>query len=231
MPSPAPLIMFDCDGTLVDSAGLIVAAMDRAAVSSGLAPQSAEAVRRVVGLSLGDAVAALFPALLPPAVAALATAYKTAFTALRMEQQDGEPLYPGMVETIHALDRAGFLIGIATGKSRRGVDRLLALHGLGTFVMTIQTPDDGPGKPDPRMLHAAMADCGAIPETTVMVGDTTYDMEMARRAGARAIGVSWGYHGIEELTASGAHAIVDEAHLLEPAVTGFFRGFRPGVGP
>jgi phosphoglycolate phosphatase len=114
------------------------------------------------------------------------------------------------------------VLGIATGKSRKGVDRLFEREGWAGHFITVQTSDDHPSKPHPAMLHAAMADAGATPDRTVMVGDTTFDMEMARAAGVGALGVAWGYHSIDELRDAGAHAVVEACDSLTADIDAFF---------
>ncbi len=127
-----------------------------------------------------------------------------------------EPLYPGVLEALEALEAAGWLMGVATGKSHRGLIATLTGHGLHERFVTLQTADCAASKPDPDMMLRAMDAVGAVPGATVMVGDTTYDMEMARNAGTSAVGVAWGYHDEKHLWAAGAHAVIsDFAHLSE----------------
>ncbi len=202
------LIVFDCDGTLVDSQHAIIEAMRRAFAARDLAPPSGASVRRIVGLSLPLAMAALHPEGDEEQHAGLVAAYREAFMALRAHPSHREPLFSGAREAIEALDAAGYLLGIATGKSRRGLRATLDRTGLAARFVTLQTADDAPSKPHPAMLERAMEEAGAMPAETVLVGDTTFDMEMARAAGARALGVGWGYHEPGELLASGAAAVV-----------------------
>jgi len=206
------LVVFDCDGTLVDSQHMIVAAMERAFAECDLPGPARSDVLGVVGLSLGEAVRRLAPDARPSGVDALAEAYKRAFAALRQDRAHREPLYPGIRETLEALARApDVLLGVATGKSRRGLSAVLEREGLTGLFVTLQTADTHPSKPHPAMLRAAMAEAGAEPHRTLMVGDTTYDIGMARDAGARAIGVGWGYHPVAELEAAGAHRILADS--------------------
>ncbi|MDJ0944334.1 MAG: HAD-IA family hydrolase [Kiloniellales bacterium] len=216
MAGPEPrLIVFDLDGTLVDSQHIIVEAMSAAFSGSGFAPPEARSVRRVVGLSLEEAVARLLPDAASCKAEAVADRYRDAFLDLHADPAHEEPLYPGALETLAALDRPETLLGIATGKGRSGLRRVLQRHGLLERFVTLQTADDGPGKPDPAMLSRAMAEAGVERRATLMVGDTTFDMEMARRAGILGIGVGWGYHEPEELLAAGASRIVEAFDELE----------------
>jgi len=171
-------------------------------------------IRRIVGLSLVPAMARLLPEADDAFHARLAEDYKAAFFRLRSAGLAEEPLYDGIVEAIRTLDGAGWLLGVATGKSDRGLDHVLALHGLKHHFVTLQTADRHPSKPHPAMIAAAMAEAGACPETTAMIGDTSFDMAMAAAAGAHGVGVAWGYHDREELTAAGACMVVEHASAL-----------------
>jgi phosphoglycolate phosphatase len=208
------LAIFDCDGTLVDSQHNICMAMDDAFAQARLDPPGRHATLRVVGLSLVEAMQALMPEADAALHTRLAEAYKTAFQRLRGNGLVEEPLYEGIAEAIEMLSSDGWLLGVATGKSDRGLALCLAYHGLADTFVTLQTADRHPSKPHPSMIAQAMADAGAVPETTVMIGDTSYDMIMARRAGTRALGVSWGYHLTDDLHAAGAHAVADHPHDL-----------------
>lgn len=216
------LIVFDLDGTLVDSQRIIVEAMSVAFSDSGLAPPDARSIRRVVGLSLEDAVTRLLPKTASCPAESVAERYRDAFLDLHADPVHEEPLYPGAMEAIHALDRPETLLGIATGKGRGGLRRVLDRHGLLERFVTLQTADDGPGKPDPAMLSRAMAETGVGRGSTLMVGDTTFDMEMARRAGLPGIGVTWGYHEPEELIAAGADRVVAAFDELLAALSEIF---------
>ncbi|MEX1148079.1 MAG: HAD-IA family hydrolase [Sphingomonadales bacterium] len=226
--SARALVLFDCDGTLVDSQHMIIAAMDEAFLAHGLTPPDAAAVRRIVGLSLAPAVALL----LPPDRAGMelvhdvVEAYKRAFRRMRMDGGE-EPLYPGIEAVIPALAGAGYVLGVATGKSTRGLKAVLKRHGLTGYFETLQTADGHPGKPHPSMVHEAMAETGAVAETTIVIGDTTFDMEMARAARTRALGVSWGYHPPPELLLAGALSVLDQAPDITGTVSGLLTVERP----
>lgn len=228
MPSSQPLrlAVFDCDGTLVDSQNGIVASIAAASAVIGVPAPAADRVRRIVGLSLPEGVERLFPEADADDHAELTRRYREAFAGMRRDDAIAEPLYPGIVDLLDRLAGAGYLLGIATGKSMRGLTATLARHGLGDRFVTLQTADHGPGKPHPAMLERAMAACGAAPSETVMIGDTSYDIEMALSAGAYAVGVGWGYHPPNELAAAGAHRMAEDCDTLAAAVEALL-----GAGP
>lgn len=202
------LVIFDCDGTLVDSQNIIAESMRAAFEAERLDWPGREATLSIVGLSLAEAFARLVPDLPSEVRATLADRYREAFFRLRQDPAHHEPAFEGALDAIEALGRrSGVMLGIATGKSRRGVDAVLERFGLGGRFATIQTADDAPSKPHPGMVLRAMAEAGAGPADTIVVGDTVFDVEMARAARARAVGVSWGYHRPEALTAAGADRI------------------------
>jgi len=213
------LALFDCDGTLLDSAASICAAMEAAFGASGLVAPPRPAIRRIVGLSLVEAVAVLLPDADDNRHRAIAADYKQAFQAARAAGTVAEPLFDGIAEVIAGLAVRGWLLGVATGKSDRGLALALAQHGLSDRFVTLQTADRHPSKPHPAMAEAAMAEAGVAPGGTIVIGDTSYDMQMAASAGARGIGVLWGYHDPDDLTRAGAIALAqrpaDLATLME----------------
>lgn len=212
------LVIFDCDGTLVDSQHLIVAAMAGAFESVGRVPPPRTATLSIVGLSLVEAFSELVG---PddPAIPALIEGYKSSFHALRADPAVTEPLFEGVGETVAALAaRDDVLLGIATGKSQRGVRLVLGHHGLYHLFATIQTADDAPSKPHPAMIAQAMAAVGADAADTVMIGDTTFDLDMARAAGVAALGVSWGYHPRDDLLRRAPDAMAESGRDLLPAL-------------
>jgi len=210
------LAVFDCDGTLVDGQAAICAAMAEGFAEAGLAAPDPHAVRRIVGLSLPSAIARLAPGEAPEAQARVVAAYKQAFFRARERGLLHEPLFAGIADLLARLRGGGWTLGVATGKSDRGLTACLAMHGVSGLFATLQTADRHPSKPHPAMLETAMAEAGARAADTVMIGDTAYDVEMALAAGVRAIGVAWGYHEPAELLAAGAEAVaVTPAHLGE----------------
>ncbi len=210
----ARIVVFDCDGTLVDTAAIILAAMTRAFTSQELPAPPDEAVRRVVGLALDKAVVKLAPAAPPLLVRAVVQSYRDAYLALRATDSEQEPLFPGMADLLDELERAGHRLAIATGKSRRGVDHLIATHGLQQRFVSVQTADTNPSKPHPAMLLRAVAEAGGEPAEAVMIGDTSYDMEMARAAHVAAVGVAWGHHPSAHLLATGASEVAQDSAAL-----------------
>ena len=207
------LVVFDCDGTLIDSQANICRAMDTAFGRAAIALPSHDAVRRVVGLSVIEAIAALLPDADTDLHRRIAGDYKLAFQQLRADGHVDEPLFDGIAELLGALVDGGWRLGVATGKSGRGLALALAQHGITERFVTLQTADHHPSKPHPSMVEAAMAEAGAAPATTVVIGDTSFDMAMAMNAGVHAIGVAWGYHPAEELIAAGAACVA--AHPAE----------------
>ena len=205
---PTRLAIFDCDGTLVDSQANICRAVEEALTEAKVEVPSRDRIRRIVGLSLVEAMQALLPEASDADHRRLAQLYKDKFFAMR---QSGaladEPLFDGIGALVEQLAADGWLLGVATGKSDRGLNHILAAHGLTHHFVTLQTADRHPSKPHPSMIEAAIAEAGADPAATAMIGDTSYDIMMAVNAGVRAVGVAWGYHPVDELHAAGAHAI------------------------
>lgn len=212
------LVLFDCDGTIVDSQATIVRAMSEAFAAIDRPAPGRQEILRIVGLSLPQAVAVLAPGLTDSHAIALADQYRRAAQQIRVETAE-DPLYDGADETIRRLGRVDDLaLGVATGKSMRGVRRLLSHYRWEDHFSTLQTADDNPSKPHPAMIERAIAETGSEAALTVMIGDTTFDMEMARAAGVRPIGVTWGYHSVDALRAAGAEVIVESYVELIPVL-------------
>jgi len=213
------LAVFDCDGTLVDGQADVCWAMERAFTRADLPAPDNHAVRRIVGLSLPAAVRALAPSLTDEQNRAVTEFYRSSYRARREEGLLDEPLYEGIAELLHSLHDGGWQLAVATGKSDRGLAACLASHGIADLFVSLQTADRHPSKPHPAMLEAALFEAGALPAQAVMIGDTSFDMLMARSIGVAAIGVGWGYHEASELIASGAacvaHTAADLAAALE----------------
>jgi phosphoglycolate phosphatase len=222
MTAPLKLAVWDVDGTIVDSRQIIQRAMNRAFERAGLGGIEYDRTRTIVGLELTEAILRLAPPDYPAErIPRLATYYKEAFVEQREEPGFEEPLYEGARETIERLVDAGWLMGVATGKARRGLDIVFGHHDLHRYFDTFQTVDGGPGKPHPRMVLDAMKETGTDPIQTVMIGDTRFDMEMGRNAGVHTLGVSWGFHTPEEIREGGAHDLHDGFDTLNTALDAF----------
>ncbi len=214
------LAVFDCDGTLVDGQAAICDTMEHAFAAAGLSPPDRNLVRRMVGLSLPFALRRLAPDASEEQHAAALDAYKSGYRGLRETGALHEPLFDGIAALVEQLTDEGWLVGVATGKSTRGLEACLDTHGIRQHFVTLQTADGHPSKPHPAMLDAAIAEAGVTPADAVMIGDTTFDMEMARAAGIRAIGVAWGYHAPQELFEAGASAVAATAAQLGDMIRG-----------
>ncbi|CRL10766.1 Phosphoglycolate phosphatase [Phaeobacter italicus] len=208
------LILFDVDGTLADSQGAITSAMAAAFAGAGLPSPSRAEILSIVGLSLPLAMAELTGEQPADVQAVLVEGYKSAYKSARLAAGAGHsPLYPGAAEVLAELNAVPeYLLGVATGKSQRGLDALIEAHELRCFV-TRQCADHHPSKPHPSMVLRAMAETGVRPEDTVMIGDTSFDIDMGRAAGVRTIAVDWGFHPAERL---GADHIIKSFGELAP---------------
>lgn len=216
------LAIWDIDGTLVDSRVVIQQAMERAFKRAGLGEIAYERTRTIVGLELTEAVMRLAPVDYPAErVPELATFYKQAFVEMRGEPGFSEPLYDGARETLDRLRDEGWLLGVATGKPRRGLDAVFEHHGLHRYFDTFQTVDHGPGKPHPRMVLDAIKETGTEASQAVMIGDTGFDMAMGRNAGVHTLGVSWGFHTADEINQGGAHELHHDFETLGQALDAF----------
>ncbi len=217
--SDLKLVIFDMDGTLIDSQDFILLAMRYAFEKAGYPAPSKADILATVGLSLDAGVAKLLPNLNAAENKRTVELYRHSFIELRekMGAEAKAPLYPGALaalERLHTVDE--ILLGVATGKARKGLDHAYHSHGIGHFFQTSQTADNHPSKPHPSMLHQTLKDTGVEAAQAVMVGDTEFDMEMGRAAGFKTIGVSWGYHPVSRLGA--ADVIIDDFAELDAAL-------------
>lgn len=218
------LAVFDVDGTLVDSREIIHRVACEASAAVGLPEPSYDQVRRIVGLSLSDALQALAPQLTDAELAEFVARYQEGFLALHGQPGFHEPLYEGAEDTLKRLKRDGWTVAMATGKSRRGVKRWLAREGWADIFTSTHCADDGPGKPHPAMVLEAMKAAGASPERTVMIGDTDHDMRMAVAARTRPQGVAWGFQTAEEMLAAGAAHVANDFDELNAQLDRFAAG-------
>lgn len=205
------LIVFDCDGTISDSQHVICAAMAQAFEVNNLNPPSSEDIRSSIGLSVAQTMDHLLPEACDIDPMVIVNSFRQCYGVLVNNSDHTEILYEGAVETISALAQMPtVLLGIATGNSQRGVARVLRQFGEKHPFCTIQTADDAPSKPHPAMLQQAMAATGIDAACTIMVGDTSFDMEMAVNAGVYPLGVAWGYHRADRLESAGAKYIATD---------------------
>ena len=214
------MVIFDCDGTLVDGQAAICDTMDEAFAAAGLPPPDRNEVRRMVGLSLPQALQRLAPDASDAERETALEAYKSGYRDRRVSGVLQEPLYDGMAALIERLAEAGWLLGVATGKSDRGLHACLESHGIKHRFCSLQTADRHPSKPHPAMLEEALSEAGVAAADAVMIGDTTFDIDMANAAGVRAIGVAWGYHEPRELLAAGAIGVAETMEQLEDMIHG-----------
>jgi phosphoglycolate phosphatase len=184
------LIVFDWDGTLMDSTATIVRSVEAAALDLGLEPPTEERARYIIGLGLADALRHALPDLPEERYPALVERYRHHY----LSRDQGLELFPGASELVRALAGRGHLLGVATGKSRQGLERALGHTGLGMFFHDTRCADECHSKPHPQMLEELMAALGVAPEQTLMIGDTTHDLLMARNAGVAAVAVGYGAH-------------------------------------
>jgi phosphoglycolate phosphatase len=212
------LAIFDCDGTLVDSGATIHRALAAAFEQNGIQLPRPEVSRKIIGLSLTEAMAALLPNARPERHVAIAEDYKRAFWTLRAAGEVQEPLFDGVLELLDALADDGWLLAVATGKSDRGLKHCLEAHNIHARFVSLQTADRHPSKPHPSMVEQALADASAAPESSIVIGDTSFDMAMAVNAGARGIGAGWGYHDAVELIAAGAVAVAEQPLAVLDAI-------------
>lgn len=210
------LLVFDWDGTLMDSEAHIIHCMNAAFADLGLAQPAADAVRNVIGLGLGEAVAGLFPEPDAALVDALAKAYRAHFFSDGFSRSD---LFPQVETTLELLASQGYLLTVATGKSRRGLDKVLTETGLGRYFIATRCADETFSKPHPQMLNELLDYTGVDAPEAVMIGDTEYDLLMARNAGTDSIAVCYGVHSPERLLGFGPLACLEQIGDLPDFLT------------
>lgn len=217
------LVLFDVDGTLLDSQHLIYACLVETFKGMGRPPLPRAEMLSIVGLSLVPAIQRLFGDDTSAGdIEKAAGFYREAFLARVNDPAFAPPLFPGAAEAVAELrQRDDVILGLATGKSRRGVDRILESFGWEGLFATIQTADTAPSKPHPGMIVQGAGEVGLRPEDAIMIGDTSFDILMGRSAGAHTIGVSWGNHPVTDLAEAGADHIIDDFAQLPPLVEAF----------
>jgi len=211
------LVIFDMDGTLIDSEALIVETVTAAFEEVGEPAPTSAAVREISGITARQAMGILAPTANPERVEEILESYRTQYTSRAGGAR--EPMFAGAREVLERLrHQEGTTLAVATGKGYRGAVTLLTVHGILDWFQSVQTPDHNRGKPDPQMIETAMEKAGATVSETVMIGDTSHDMKMGKAAGVGTIGVAWGYHAAVDLWEAGADIVIERFEELEPAI-------------
>ena len=205
------LLIFDWDGTLADSIGRIVEAMSVAAERAGEAQSSDDAVKGIIGLALDEAIHTLYPHLVPAEVASFRQHYADVYVAL---DQQPSPLFDGVVESLDAFRAEGYRLAVATGKARRGLDRVLKANGWERFCDITRAADETRGKPHPLMLEEILGHCGVEPSRALMVGDSAFDLQMASNAGMHSVAVGYGAMSLQALAEFGPQVCIDHFSQL-----------------
>jgi phosphoglycolate phosphatase len=210
VPKQFDLLVFDWDGTLMDSAAVIVASLQAACRDLQLPAPGEEQARFIIGLGLDDAMTNILPGLDPTQYLRVAERYRAHY----LQRDVDTRLFPGAADTLAALHAAGFLLAVATGKGRRGLERALGATGLRPYFHATRCADEGHAKPHPGMLQGLIDELGVASGRTLMIGDTTHDMEMARAAGVTPLAAAYGAHPRQALLAYAPVACVDDIEAL-----------------
>ncbi|EKF75213.1 HAD superfamily hydrolase [Alcanivorax hongdengensis A-11-3] len=209
------LIIFDWDGTVMDSTGRIVSCMQLAASDLALPSLHDDAVRGIIGLGLPEAIATLYPHLDGQGIERMRDRYAQHFIAA---EQTPSALYPGALALLGRLRQAGLKLAVATGKSRKGLQRVWNNTDLGSYFHASRCADESQSKPHPAMVLELLEELAVAPERALVVGDTSFDLDMARAAGVDRVAVSYGAHPLERLAPSEPRAIIDELMQLLPLI-------------
>lgn len=205
------LLIFDWDGTLADSIGRIVEAMNMAAELAGEVPSSEQAIKGIIGLALVEAIATLYPHLSPSQLEVFRQHYADVYTAL---DQQPSPLFEGVVESLETFRQEGYRMAVATGKARRGLDRVLKANGLQAFFDITRAADETRGKPHPLMLEEILTHCQVEPGRALMVGDSAFDLLMASNAGMHSVAVGYGAMSLQALAEFGPQLCIEHFSQL-----------------
>lgn len=217
MSKPYELLIFDWDGTLADSIGRIVEAMNAAAERAGEAPSADAAVRGIIGLALSEAISVLYPHLDARQLEIFRQHYADIYTAL---DQQPSPLFEGVVESLEAFRSEGYRLAVATGKARRGLDRVLKANGWEGYFDITRAADETRGKPHPLMLEEILAHCRVEPGRALMVGDSAFDLQMASNAGMHSVAVGYGAMSLQALSEFGPQVCVEHFSQLREWLAG-----------
>ncbi len=216
------LIVFDCDGTLVDSQQTIITATEAALESHDFPSPERRDILYAVGLPVDVAMRRHAPDATDDQIINMLDVYRDTYQQLVQQDDRGQVMFEGMREQIVELGGMDeTLMGIITMKSRRGLERVVDAYNIRRYFQVLKSADDGPGKPNPDLMLDAMRETGVTAAQSVMVGDTSFDIMMAKAAGAQAIGVGWGYQTVDELEESGADAIADTPEQLKALLADF----------
>lgn len=218
--TPLRFAAFDLDGTLIDSAGSIVSNVMACWADCGFPEIDPEDARRIIGLPWETSVRALLPGAGEAEFVKIRNYYDDVRNGKKTRPPTEEIAFDGAHDILDVLEEQGYLLGLVTSRSGGRLQELLESHNLQDRFLTHKTADMGPGKPNPHLLIEAMNDLGVERENTVMIGDTTFDIQMAVNAGAGSVGVSWGVHEVHELHDAGAHHVVDAFHELPSVLDG-----------
>ncbi|MBJ9978187.1 HAD family hydrolase [Pseudomonas sp. S75] len=217
MRTPYELLIFDWDGTLADSIGRIVESVNVAAKRAGHAPSAEAAVKGIIGLALDEAISVLYPQLDARAVQAFRQHYADVYTAL---DQQPSPLFEGVRESLEAFRAQGYRLAVATGKARRGLDRVLKANGWERYFDITRAADETRGKPHPLMLQEILAHCQVEPAAALMVGDSTFDLQMASNAGMHSVAVGYGAMPLQALAEFGPQVCIEHFSQLREWLAG-----------
>ncbi len=213
------LVAFDLDGTLLDSASSIISGVTECWAACGFARPEPDAIRRIIGLPWEESIKSLLPEAGNIEMQKIKTYYEEVSRGIRPRRNRDEELFPGIEEMLTRLDDMGFILGIITSRSGGRLEEIIRSKGIERYFSFFKTTDNGPGKPNPELMHQALSETGVAANAALMIGDTTFDIQMARNAGARAVGVSWGVHEPDELLSVGAESVVCDVSAICPTVT------------
>ncbi|MGE8168470.1 HAD family hydrolase [Pseudomonas putida] len=211
------LLIFDWDGTLADSIGRIVEAMNLAAERAGEAPSREDAIKGIIGLALGEAISVLYPHLDAHQVAVFRQRYADVYMVL---DQEPSPLFEGVAESLEAFRVEGYRMAVATGKARRGLDRVLKAHGWERYFDITRAADETRGKPHPLMLEEILQHCRVEPGRALMVGDSAFDLQMASNAGMHSVAVGYGAMSLQALAEFGPQVCIERFSQLREWLAG-----------
>jgi phosphoglycolate phosphatase len=225
------LAVFDLDGTLIDSASSIVTGVLACWAACGFPDPDPVDVRRVIGLPWEESIFTLLPAGAgEPELAMIRNYHDEVARGVRQRPARSEELFPGAVNLLDTLEESGYLLAIITSRASRRLEEILEVQDLSKRFISLKTTDQGPGKPSPELMFQTLSETGAGAKDAVMVGDTTFDILMARNAGTASVGVSWGVHEVDELHQAGADRVVTAFDEIPAVVDGLIGGSDGGPG-